>query len=89
MSEFDGRRLPPDLERGRSRIQAWREQGRPGGRVPEPLVAMAVRLAATHGLSRTATLLGVSYCGLKQRAELGMVRHWVEDSLAMWRPDRP
>jgi len=70
MSEFDGRRLPPDLERGRSRIQAWREQGRPGGRVSEPLWAMAVRLAATHGLSRTATVLGVSYCGLKQRAEL-------------------
>src|SRR6516164_8295271 len=70
MSEYDGQRLPADLERGRSRIQAWREHGRPGGRVPEPLWAMAVRLAATHGLSRTATVLGVSYCGLKQRAEL-------------------
>ena len=64
------RQLPPDLERGRSRFQAWRAQRKPGGRIPQPLWAMAVRLVKTHGLSRTAAALGLDYYGLKKRAEV-------------------
>ena len=50
------RQLPPDLVRGRSRFQAWRGQRKPGGRIPQPLWAMATRLAKVHGVSRTAAV---------------------------------
>ncbi len=45
---------PPDLVRGRSRFQAWRAQREPGGRTPQPLWEMAIRLAKAHRVSRTA-----------------------------------
>src|SRR4051794_18331361 len=61
--------LPPDLERGRSRFQAWRGQRKPGGRIPQALWALATRLAKAHGVSRTAAVLGLDYYRLKQRAE--------------------
>ena len=63
--------LPPDLVRGRSRFQAWRGQRKPGGRIPQPLWAMATRLAKVHGVSRTAAALGLDYYRLKERAECG------------------
>jgi hypothetical protein len=37
------------------------------GRIPERLWALAVRLAKTHGVSRTAVGLGVDYYSLKKR----------------------
>ena len=61
--------LPPDLVRGRARFQAWRARRKIGGRIPQPLWALAVRLARTHGVSRTATALGLDYYSLKKRAE--------------------
>ena len=61
--------LPPDLVRGRSRFQAWRAQRKAGGRIPQPLWAMAVRLAKTHGVSRTAAVLRLDYYRLKKLAE--------------------
>ena len=62
--------LPEDLTRARSRFQAWRRGRRqPGSRIPKPLWALAVRLAKTHGVSRTATVLGLDYYGLKKQVE--------------------
>ena len=61
--------LPPDLVRGRSRFRAWRGQRKAGGRIPQPLWEMAVRLAQTYGVSRTAAVLGLDYYRLKERAE--------------------
>jgi hypothetical protein len=61
--------LPPDLVRGRSRFQAWRAHRKPGGLIPQPLWAMATRLAKVHGVSRTAAALGLDYYRLKERAE--------------------
>ena len=43
------------------------EAGRAG--FPQPLWALAVRLAKAHGVSRTATALGLDYYSLKKRAE--------------------
>jgi hypothetical protein len=61
--------LPEDLAQGRRRFQAWRER-RPGGRrIPQPLWALAVRLVSQHGISRTATALGLDYYSLKERVE--------------------
>jgi hypothetical protein len=62
--------LPPDLVRGRSRFQAWRRQRKPGGRIPLSLWAIAIRLANLHGVSRTATALGLDYYRLKKLAEV-------------------
>ena len=61
--------FPPDLVRGRSRFQAWRRQRKPGGRIPLSLWAIAIRLANLHGVSRTATALGLGYYSVKKRAE--------------------
>jgi hypothetical protein len=61
--------LPQDLAQARSRFEAWRQR-RPGSRrIPQPLWDLAVRLASTHGVSRTATALGLGYYSLKKQAE--------------------
>jgi len=60
--------LPPDLVRGQRRFQAWREQRERGCRIPQPLWAMAIRLAKAHGVSRTAAVLRLDYYRLKERA---------------------
>ena len=69
MGTSQHQQLPPDLERGRNRFQAWRGQRKAGGRIPQALWAMATRLAKAHGVSRTATVLGLDYYRLKARAE--------------------
>ena len=62
--------LPPDLGQGQRRFQAWRKERKPGGRIPQPLWAMAIRLAKIHGVSRTSAALGLDYYSLKKRAEV-------------------
>jgi hypothetical protein len=69
MGTSQHQQLPPDLERGRSRFQAWRGQRKAGGRIPQALWAMATRLAKAHGVSRTAAVLGLDYYRLKNRVE--------------------
>ena len=61
--------LPADLERARSRFQAWRTRRTVGTRIPRTLWAVAVRLAKTHGVCRAATALGLDYYSLKKRTE--------------------
>jgi hypothetical protein len=60
--------LPKDLAQGRSQFQAWRAR-RTAGRIPQTLWALAVRLVSRHGVSRTATALGLDYYCLKKRAQ--------------------
>jgi hypothetical protein len=67
MGAIERGQLPPDLIQGRSRFQAWRGQRKLGERIPQPLWALAVRLAKLHGVSRTTTVLGVDYYGLQKR----------------------
>jgi hypothetical protein len=61
--------LPKDLERGRSRFQAWRSVGNGGRRIPQSLWRLAVRLASSHGVSRTAMMLKLDYYSLKKQVE--------------------
>ena len=61
--------LPADLERARSRFQAWRGRRTRGTRIPQSLWTMAVRLAKTHGVCRAAAALGLDYYSLKKRTE--------------------
>ena len=67
MGESERRGLPPDLALGRSRFQAWRGERKLGERIPQSLWDLAVRLAKLHGVSRTATALGLDYYGLQRR----------------------
>ena len=60
--------LPKDLAQARSRFEAWRQR-RQGGRIPQPLWDLAVRLVRKYGLSRTATALGLDYYSLKKLAQ--------------------
>lgn len=62
--------LPKDLLQARSRFQAWRRCRPAGGRIPQPLWALAVRLVSRHGVSRTAAVLGLDYYRLKKQAEV-------------------
>jgi hypothetical protein len=64
-------KLPGDLVRARSRFQVWRAQRQSGSRIPQSLWRLAVRLASSHGVSRTALALGVDYYSLKRRSEEG------------------
>ena len=61
--------LPPDLARGRSRFQSWRVTRKAGSRIPPALWELAVRLAKSHGVSCTATVLGLDYYSLQKRAK--------------------
>jgi hypothetical protein len=61
--------LSGELIRGRSRLEAWRARRQGSGRIPRPLWALAVRLAKTHGLSRTALALRLDYYSLKKHLE--------------------
>ena len=63
------RELPKDLAQARSRFEAWRQQRQGGRRIPQPLWHLAVQLASQHGVSRTATALGLDYYSLKKQAE--------------------
>jgi hypothetical protein len=62
-------KLPKDLVQARSQFEAWRKQRKTGGRIPRSLWALAVQLASTHGISRTAAVLGVDYYSLKKQTE--------------------
>jgi len=69
MGAFECGRLPDDLARGRTQFQAWRARRPTGSRIPQPLWTVAVQLVSKHGVSRTATALGLDYYSLKRRAE--------------------
>jgi len=51
------------------RFPAWRGRRKTGGRIPQPLWALAVRLVNTHGVSRAAAVPGLDCHTLKKRFE--------------------
>jgi hypothetical protein len=61
--------LPRDLARARSKFEAWRGQRQAGERIPKSMWRLAVRLARSHGVSRTSDALGVDYYSLKEQGE--------------------
>jgi len=63
------RSIPAPLARGRERFQAWRQERKVGSRIPDRLWGLAVKLAATHGICRTAAVLGVDYYSLKKHMD--------------------
>ena len=61
--------VPRDLARVRDRLTAWRRTKKPKTRIPQRLWELAVKLAAQHGLHRTARMRKLDYYSLKKRAE--------------------
>ncbi len=61
------RRDSPALQILAQRLKAWRATRRSGQRIPEGLWQSAARMARIHGLSRTATTLGLAYYDLQRR----------------------
>ena len=61
--------LPASLIRLGGRFAAWRKTRRAGQRIPDALWNSAVKMAATHGLNRTARVLNLDYYSLKKRID--------------------
>jgi hypothetical protein len=61
--------LPTDVVRARGRFEAWRKLRKKGSRIPQSLWRLAVQLASSYGIHRTATALKVDYYSLKQHVE--------------------
>lgn len=59
--------IHPSIERVRQRLEEWRKSHRPRCRLPAWLWSAAVRLAANHGLDKTARALHLDYDDLKKR----------------------
>ena len=59
--------IPKALARGRGRFEAWRGTRNIGARIPDKLWSLAVKLADTHGLSRTSSALKLDYNSLRKR----------------------
>ena len=57
--------VPESLARGRERFEAWRRSRKVGARIPDSLWSLAVTLAESHGLSRTASALKLDDYSLK------------------------
>ncbi len=65
------RDVPAALSRGRDCFEGWRRGRKVGARIPDELWSLAVKLADHHGVSRTASVLGLDYYSLKERVEAG------------------
>ena len=66
--DTESARTARGFARGRDRLAAWRRTKKPRSRIPEALWEMAVKLAAKHGVHRTARTLKLDYYSLKKRA---------------------
>jgi len=69
MGTRKARPLPARLERAQRRFERWRQTRKSPSRIPEPLWALAARIASACGISRTAKTLRVNYRELKQRVD--------------------
>jgi hypothetical protein len=63
------RGIPAPLARGRDCFRDWRRTRNRGTRIPDALWKLAARLAAAHGLARTASVLKLDYYALKKRVD--------------------
>ena len=59
--------LPLPLRRAAARFQRWRRMRRRGALIPAPLWTLAIELAATYGVCKTASTLKLDYYSLKRR----------------------
>ncbi len=63
--------IPSEINELSHRIEQWRSRRVRSRRMPEPLWALAARLAGRHGLHRVARCLRLDYYSLKERMHDG------------------
>jgi hypothetical protein len=63
----DTNQLPVPLRRAEEQFQRWRKTRQRGTPIPERLWSLAMELAATYGVCKTASTLKLDYYGLKKR----------------------
>lgn len=78
-------KMPAQLARLEQRFAVWRRTRKARTRIPEPLWASAVKLAASFGIHRTASTLKLDYYSLKERLEQ-MPSESVSDYVSGQRP---
>lgn len=61
--------VPGPLVQLMKRFESWRKSRPVGQRIPEKLWKAAARVAAEHGVNRTARALNLDYYSLKQRVD--------------------
>jgi len=64
--------VPLPLSRAAKRFEDWRQSHSIGTRIPKSLWALAVELATTYGVSRTAAVLRLNYYDLQKRRRAGV-----------------
>lgn len=69
MRERKHSEVPGALLRLTKRFANWRKGRSAGQRIPEKLWRAAAKVAATHGVNRTARALNLDYYSLKRRVE--------------------
>jgi hypothetical protein len=69
MRSRNGRQVPTQLKVAAERFAQWRRTRALGTRIPPHLWSLAVKLAASYGVCRTASTLRVSYYDLKRRLD--------------------
>jgi hypothetical protein len=57
------------LEKLQRRLEVWRNSHKPRSPLPAQIWNAAARLAAHHGLNKTAKALHLDYCDLKRRVD--------------------
>ena len=65
----NSRQVRSPLMRAAERFAEWRQTRELGTRIPEGLWKLAVKLASTHGVCRTSSMLRLDYYSLKRRLE--------------------
>jgi hypothetical protein len=63
------RTIPPTLEQARRQFERWRKVRPSLSPIPQPLWALAVKIAQEHGVSRTAQTLRLNYHAPKERLQ--------------------
>ena len=61
--------IPAELRDAQLQFEHFRSSRSGRKRLPEPLWALAVKLAAEHGVFRTAQVLRLAYANLQQRVQ--------------------
>lgn len=69
MRERKPSEVPGALLRLTKRFATWRKNRAVGQRIPEKLWTAAAKVAAQHGVNRTARALNLDFYSLKQRVE--------------------
>jgi len=69
---------PPEVRKLCRQLEVWRQSQPARARLPDELWELAATLARTHGVSRVARILGLSFSKLRQRLAVAVPAGFVE-----------